>query len=92
MGICVAASVCVSSNVPVKAQSLSATEAAAIATDAYIYFYPLLSMDLTRKQLANTPSGRGIGGPMNTFVNVPTFSPLTRRSPIIAIAPGSMPE
>ncbi|HZO45363.1 MAG TPA: DUF1254 domain-containing protein [Xanthobacteraceae bacterium] len=55
--------------------ALSPPEAAAIATDAYVYFYPLISMDLTRKQLANTPSGKGIGGPMNTFVNVPTFPP-----------------
>ena len=55
--------------------ALSPAEAAAIATDAYVYFYPLISMDLTRKQLANTPPGKGIGGPMNTFVNVPTFPP-----------------
>ena len=55
--------------------ALSPPEAAAIATDAYVYFYPLISMDLTRKQLANTPPGNGIGGPMNTFVNVPTFPP-----------------
>ena len=75
LGVCLAAAVWVSATVPANAQTLSATEAAAIATDAYIYFYPLLSMDLTRKQLANTPTGRGIGGPMNTFVNVPTFPP-----------------
>jgi hypothetical protein len=55
--------------------ALSPPEAAAIATDAYVYFYPLITMDLTRKQLANTPPGKGIGGPMNTFVNVPTFPP-----------------
>jgi hypothetical protein len=55
--------------------ALSPADAAAIATDAYVYFYPLISMDLTRKQLANTPPGKGIGGPMNTFVNIPTFPP-----------------
>jgi hypothetical protein len=49
-------------------------EARAIAADAYVYFYPLVTMDVTRKQLINTPpGGSGIGGPMNTFVNIPTF-------------------
>ena len=30
-------------------------------------------MDLTRKQLVNTPPGKGLGGPMNTFDNIPVF-------------------
>jgi hypothetical protein len=56
------------------AQSLSAEEAQDIATDAYVYFYPLVTMDLTRKQLINTPAGAGgIGGPMNSFTNIPAF-------------------
>ena len=42
-------------------------EARAIATDAYIYFYPLVTMDVTRKQLTNMEPGKGIGGPMNTL-------------------------
>lgn len=53
----------------------SAEEAQAIAVDAYVYFYPLVSMDLTRKQLINTPPSAGIGGPMNSFVNVKSFPP-----------------
>lgn len=57
------------------AQAISEEEARAIGVDAYVYFYPLITMDLTRKQLANTPPGEGIGGPMNTFVNVPEFPP-----------------
>ena len=28
-------------------------EAHAIGVDAYVYFYPLVTMDLTRKQLTN---------------------------------------
>jgi hypothetical protein len=52
----------------------SAEEAQAIAQEAYVYFYPLITMDVTRKQLINTPpGGAGIGGPMNAFVNIPTF-------------------
>src|SRR5262245_16400015 len=54
-------------------RTVSAEEAAAIGVDAYLYFYPLISMDLTRKQLINTEPGKGVGGPMNTFVNIPAF-------------------
>ncbi|HME28532.1 MAG TPA: hypothetical protein VKE53_01540 [Pseudolabrys sp.] len=31
-----------------------------IAVDAYLYFYPLVTMDLTRKQLINARPGRGV--------------------------------
>jgi hypothetical protein len=56
------------------AQSPSTDEAQVIAIEAYVYFYPLVTMDLTRKQLINTPSGGGgIGGPMNSFTNIPAF-------------------
>jgi hypothetical protein len=56
--------------------ALSPTEAAAIATDAYVYFYPLLSMDVTRRQSTNIAAGKELAkGPMNTFVNVPAFPP-----------------
>ena len=48
-------------------------EANAIAADAYLYFYPLVTMDVTRKQLINTEPGKGLGGPMNTFDNIPAF-------------------
>lgn len=54
----------------------SAEEAQAIAVEAYVYLYPLVTMDLTRKQFINTkPGSARIGGPMNSFVNVPTFPP-----------------
>ena len=64
----------VSTLAPSAAQSISADEAHAIATEAYVYFYPLVTMDVTRKQLTNSERrGPGIGGPMNTFVNIPAF-------------------
>jgi hypothetical protein len=62
-----------SANAQTGAPAISEAEAHAIAVDAYLYFYPLVSMDLTRKQLINTPPGAGIGGPMNTFDNIPAF-------------------
>jgi hypothetical protein len=49
-------------------------EAHAIGVDAYLYFYPLVTMDVTRKQLTNEePKPGGIGGPMNRFANVGAF-------------------
>ena len=54
---------------------LTANEARSIAADAYTYLYPLVTMDVTRKQLTNMPEGSGIGGPMDQFVNVRTFPP-----------------
>jgi hypothetical protein len=59
-----------------QAQALTPEEAQSIATDAYIYFYPLISMDITRKQSTNIEPGKEFAkGPMNTFVNVPAFPP-----------------
>jgi hypothetical protein len=61
---------------PLAAQAQSAVseqEAQAIALDAYIYFYPLMSMDLSRKQFTNGTND--FKGPMNTFVNVPAYPP-----------------
>ena len=49
-------------------------EAHAIGVDAYLYFYPIVTMDVTRKQLTNEePKPGGIGGPMNRFANVGAF-------------------
>lgn len=55
---------------------LSADEVNAIAVDAYVYFYPLVTMDVSRKQFTNIEPGKEFGkGPMNTFVNVPEYPP-----------------
>src|SRR5215475_7469820 len=64
----------VSTSAPSNAQSISADEARAIAAEAYVYFYPLLTMDVTRKQLINSdPKTAGIGGPPNTFDNIQAY-------------------
>jgi hypothetical protein len=62
---------------PAHAQStLSPAEAQAIAVDAYLYFYPLLSMDVSRKHFTNIEPGKEFSkGPMNMFVNVLEYPP-----------------
>jgi hypothetical protein len=57
-----------------EAATITAEEAHAIGVDAYLYFYSLVTMDVTRKQLTNQePTPGGIGGPMNSFANVGAF-------------------
>src|SRR5208337_3270566 len=41
--------------------------------DTYLYFYSLITMDLTRKQLTNVVKPEGISAPMNTFANIPAY-------------------
>jgi hypothetical protein len=62
-------------------QSTSAEEAQTIAQEAYVYLYPLVLMDLTRKQLTNLdPKTNPIGGPANAFTHVRTFPPADMRA------------
>lgn len=54
--------------------AVTPAEAGAIAIDAYLYFYPLLSMDLTRKQFTNSEPGKEFGkGPASMFVGHPAY-------------------
>src|ERR1700688_97232 len=56
--------------------SITEEAARAIGVDAYLYFYPLISVDITRKQSTNIAAGKEFGkGPMNMFVNIPAFPP-----------------
>jgi hypothetical protein len=60
----------------VRAETITEAEAHAIGVDAYLYFYPLVTMDLTRKQFTNVEPGKEFGkGPMNMFVSVPQYPP-----------------
>jgi hypothetical protein len=45
-----------------------------IGVEAFIYFYPLVTMDLTRRQLTNIEAGKvPARGPMNTFAHLRAF-------------------
>jgi hypothetical protein len=58
------------------AAPITEREAHAIATDAYVYLYPLVSMDVTRKQSTNVENSQKPGfAPMNSFSNWPAFPP-----------------
>jgi hypothetical protein len=48
---------------------LGADEAAQIATDAYIYGYPLVTVEMTRRVLTNVAEPRGMRAPMGQFAN-----------------------
>ena len=57
-----------------QAQAITEQEAQAIAVDAYVYFYPLVSIDVTRRVATNVEAGKIPGfGPMNAFSNFPAF-------------------
>jgi hypothetical protein len=57
-------------------QPVTEQEAHAIGVNAYLYFYPLLSVDITRRQSINVEPGKEmLKGPMNTFSNAPAYPP-----------------
>lgn len=58
----------------VRSETISPQEAHDIAVNAYLYFYSPVTMDVTRKQLTNTPPGKdAIGAPMNSFANIAAY-------------------
>ena len=67
-----------SSPVAAQAKPISDQEVSAIAADAYLYLYPLVIMDLTRRQMTNVPAGKEPPfGPANTFNNMTEYPPAT---------------
>ena len=60
---------------PAESQTgITEQEAHAIGVNAYLYFYSLLSLDLTRRQSTNIEPGKEVGkGPMNAFSSFPAF-------------------
>src|SRR5882757_8466853 len=58
-----------------RGETIGEQEAHDIGVTAYTYFYPLVTMDLTRKQLTNVARAEGISAPMNTFASLTAFPP-----------------
>jgi hypothetical protein len=64
-----------------RAEDIAEAEVQSIGVDAYLYFYPLISMDVTRRQLTNVAPGQSaMGAPPNTFVNLRTFPTANMRA------------
>jgi hypothetical protein len=63
------------------AQTVTAADARAIAEETYIWGYPLVTMDLTRKVQTNieAPSSKAGRAPLNQFAHSETFPPATFR-------------
>ena len=56
------------------AQSASTEETQTIVQEAYIYLYPLITMDVTRRQAINSdPKTNPTGGPANAFSHIRAF-------------------
>jgi hypothetical protein len=55
------------------ADPITQEAAHAIAVQAYVYLYPLVTMDITRRQLTNVAHAEGIAAPPNSFANIPAF-------------------
>ena len=56
-----------------KPAALTAREAFDIATEAYIFGYPLVTMDLTRRVMTNAREPEGMRAPMGQFARTRTF-------------------
>lgn len=71
VGACLASSPAAAQQSP----KISEQDAYEIARDAYIYAYPLVLMDVTRKQLTNftEPAGMPGQGPANRFIHIREF-------------------
>jgi hypothetical protein len=58
---------------------LTPAAAKAIAVDAYIYGYSLVTTEVTRLQMSNVPAVETMRAPTGTFFNVPGYPPATYR-------------
>ena len=63
-----------------RAANLTPAEAKEIAVEAYLFTYPLVSMDVTRRVMTNVPPGVKAGlGPAGVFQHMRTYPPVEFR-------------
>ena len=58
-----------------RSEGLTPAEAKAIALEAYIYGYSLITTEVTRVQMTNVPEIEGLHMPMGQFLNVKRYPP-----------------
>jgi uncharacterized protein (TIGR03000 family) len=58
---------------PLFAPAVSADEAKQIATEAYVYGYPLVTMEYTRRVMTNTAKPEGTHAPMGQFLRMRAY-------------------
>jgi hypothetical protein len=64
---------------PTGVQALTPDETKAIAMDAYIYGYSLITTEVTRVQMTNVDKVEALRGPMGAFINVKRYPPADYR-------------
>ena len=64
---------------PSHAAALTPAEAEAIAEEAYIYGYSLITTEVTRVQMTNVAKGDDTHAPMGQFINVKRYPPADYR-------------
>lgn len=55
------------------AQAITDEEAVKIGTEAYVYGYPLVTMETTRRVMTNTDEPKGVHAPMGQFLLMRTY-------------------
>ncbi len=75
VGLVVAGLLAVTASLPPtsRAASIGKDEAFAIGVDAYIYGYPLVTMEMTRRVMTNVAAPQGKLAPMGQFANLKTY-------------------
>lgn len=58
---------------PQPARALDAAQAEALAIDAYVYGYPLVTMEMTRRVMTNVAAPKGTRAPMGHLIRMRTY-------------------